>query len=291
MPKMRSIFEQSDLPSVDHFVVAFYFAFGIFAARFFLDSFVFRRLSIWLLCGGTSLAKIDDAARAKATKCAESMWKFTYFATIEVVTLASIYNEPFFRDTNELSRNWPNHNLKLSLKLIYMCQCGFYIYSIIALITWETRRKDFSVSISHHVITLILIAGSYVLRIFRVGTMLLALHDASDVFLEAAKVFKYSEREFEASLFFGFFALSWLLLRLVYFPFWIIRQTGYQSIKVVNMAEPFYQKMYYGFNTMLLTLLVFHIYWWKLICAMIVKQMNNQGKVSEDVRSDSEDDE
>ncbi|PPD66931.1 hypothetical protein GOBAR_DD36185 [Gossypium barbadense] len=31
-----------------------------------------------------------------------------------------------------------------------MCQCGFYIYSIAALLTWETRRKDFAVMMSHH---------------------------------------------------------------------------------------------------------------------------------------------
>uniref|UniRef100_A0A453IFW9 TLC domain-containing protein n=1 Tax=Aegilops tauschii subsp. strangulata TaxID=200361 RepID=A0A453IFW9_AEGTS len=42
---------------------------------------------------------------------------------------------------------------KSSLRLFYMCQCGFYIYSIFALIAWETRRKDFAVMMSHHVVT------------------------------------------------------------------------------------------------------------------------------------------
>lgn len=45
--------------------------------------------------------------------------------------------------------------------LFYMCQCGFYIYSIGALVAWETRRKDFSVMMSHHVITSTLIGVSY----------------------------------------------------------------------------------------------------------------------------------
>lgn len=43
--------------------------------------------------------------------------------------------------------------------------------------------------------------------------------------------------------------------------------------------------MYYSFNTMLLMLLVFHIYWWYLICAMIVRLLKNRGKVGEDIRS------
>lgn len=66
-------------------------------------------------------------------------------------------------------------------------------------------------------------------RLFRVGAMMLVLHDASDVFLEAAKVFKYSEKQFGASFCFGLFALSWLLLRLIYFPFWIIRESRLSS--------------------------------------------------------------
>ena len=43
--------------------------------------------------------------------------------------------------------------------------------------------------------------------------------------------------------------------------------------------------MYYSFNTMLLMLLVFHMYWWYLICAMIVRLLKNRGKVGEDIRS------
>ena len=62
---------------------------------------------------------------------------------------------------------------------------------------------------------------------FRVGSIILALHDASDVFMEAAKVFKYSGREFGASVCFGFFAVSWLILRLIFFPFWVIKATRF----------------------------------------------------------------
>lgn len=62
---------------------------------------------------------------------------------------------------------------------------------------------------------------------FRIGSIILALHDASDVFLEAAKVFKYSERELGASVCFGLFAISWLLLRLIFFPFWVIKTSRF----------------------------------------------------------------
>ena len=67
-------------------------------------------------------------------------------------------------------------------------------------------------------------------RFFRIGTIILALHDTSDVFLEAAKLFKYSEKEPAASVVVGLFAVSWLLLRLIYFPFWIIKTSRFVSV-------------------------------------------------------------
>jgi len=128
-------------------------------------------------------------------------------------------------------------------------------------------------------------------RFFRIGTIILALHDTSDVFLETAKLCKYTEKELGASLFFGLFAISWLLLRLIYFPFWIIKTSSYHSITFLRKVDEFPTTLYYISNTMLLTLLVFHVYWGKLICLMIMRQLNNKGQVTDDVRSDSEDDE
>ncbi|PHU30429.1 hypothetical protein BC332_02522 [Capsicum chinense] len=49
-------------------------------------------------------------------------------------------------------------------KLIYMCQCGFYLYSIAAFLVWETRRKYLVVMMSHHIVTVILISFSYISR-------------------------------------------------------------------------------------------------------------------------------
>ncbi|KAG9155616.1 hypothetical protein Leryth_017038 [Lithospermum erythrorhizon] len=203
-------------------------------------------------------------------------------------TQKKIFITNCLNDVTLFFRGWPNQELKSSIKIIYMCQCGFYTYSIAALLTWETRRKDFAVMMAHHVVTVILISYSYMTSFFRSGCIILALHDASDVFLEGAKVFKYSEKEFGASIFFGLFAISWLILRLIFFPFWVIRSTSYYLCEVLNLSESYHTALYYIFNTMLLTLLVFHIYWWILINAMIMRQLKNRGKVGEDIRSDDE---
>ncbi|CAH2036258.1 unnamed protein product [Thlaspi arvense] len=272
--------------AVSHFQTVVCFAFGFFLSRLFLDRFVFHRIAVWLLSTGSSPLKLNDATRVKIIKCKESLWKLLYYAGCEIFVLRLVYQEPWFGDIKLYFDGWPNQELKSSLKLYYMCQCGFYVYSVAALVAWETRRKDFAVMMSHHIITIILIGSSFLVGI---GSIILAIHDASDVFMESAKIFKYSGKELGASVCFGLFAISWFLLRLVYFPFWIIRATS-ELLAYLDMTSVKGTLMYYGFNTMLLMLLVFHIYWWYLIYAMIMRQLQNRGKVGEDIRSDSEDD-
>lgn len=282
--------DSNDDVCVWHLFFAVLLAFVFLFLRFLLNRFIFRRLTIWLLSTKSISLKNDEFSPAKIEKCMESMWKLTYYGTAEFCILKAINHETWFRSTEDYFKGWPSQELTLPVKLYYMCQCGFYLYSIGALVKWETRRKDFSVMMSHHIVTVILISYSYITRFFRIGSVVLALHDASDVFMEAAKVFKYSENELGASVFFGFFAISWLVTRLIFFPLWVIHASSYHLTKVLRLSEAYHMSLYYVFNTMLVTLLLFHMYWWKLICSMITRQLKNRGQVGEDVRSDSEDD-
>lgn len=45
---------------------------------------------------------------------------------------------------------------------------------------------------------------------------------------------------------------------------------------------------YYLFNTLLLCLLICHIYWWMLMVRMLMKQIRARGKIDDDVRSGNE---
>ncbi|KAJ7299127.1 hypothetical protein O6H91_Y300800 [Diphasiastrum complanatum] len=121
----------------------------------------------------------------------------------------------------------------------------------------------------------------------RIGSVVLALHDASDVFLEIAKMNKYAGTPIVPDIFFVLFAVSWVLLRLIYYPFWIIWSTSYEVLQVLSKEVhrghgPIF---YYIFNMLLISLLVLHVYWWILIYRMLVKQIRARGKVGDDVRS------
>ncbi|KAL3654347.1 ASC1-like protein [Castilleja foliolosa] len=290
--------EQESYPQHEDFIVLPLFALFFPTVRFFLDRFVFEKVSRRLMFGKGMqvVANETDERKKKIRKFKESAWKCVYFLSAEIFALAVTYNEPWFTNTKYFwagpgNQTWPDQKYKLKLKGLYMYTGGFYTYSIFALIFWETRRSDFGVSMGHHVTSSILIVLSYILRFARVGSVVLALHDATDVFLEIGKMSKYSGAETIASCSFVLFVILFFLLRLVFYPFWILWSTSYEIIQILDIKRdkvyvPIY---YYIFNTLLFSLLVLHIYWFVLMFRMLVNQVKAGGHVSEDVRSDSED--
>ncbi|KAF5945390.1 hypothetical protein HYC85_015618 [Camellia sinensis] len=286
--------QQESYPEYEDFAVLPLFALFFPSVRFFLDRFIFEKLGRQLIFakGQQTLAVETDDRKKKIRKFKESAWKCIYYLSAEILAVSVTYNEPWFTNTRCFwvgpgNQVWPDQKIKLKLKGVYMYTAGFYTYSIFALIFWETRRADFGVSMGHHVATLILILLSYILRFARVGSVVLALHDASDVFLEVGKMSKYSGAETLASFAFILLVLSWILLRLIYYPFWVLWSTSYEVVQTLDKEKhkvegPIY---YYVFNSLLFCLLVLHIYWWGLMYRMLVKQIQARGQISEDVRS------
>ncbi|KAL4324278.1 hypothetical protein GQ457_11G027710 [Hibiscus cannabinus] len=288
--------ESESYPQLTDFVFLPFFALFFPAVRLLLDKFVFENLARRLVLGKAhTLQDVQNHDnRKKLNKFKESAWKCVYFFSSELLSLYVSYGEPWFTNTKYFwegpgEQVWPDQKIKLKLKAYYTYAGGFYTYSLFALIFWETRRSDFLVSMVHHIATIILIVLSYTFRFARVGSVTLALHEGSDVFLETAKMSKYSGVEWLASIGFVLFALSWTILRVLLFPFWIIWSTSYEVLLTLDKEKHMVDGSiyYYLFNTLLLCLLVVHIYWWILMIRVIRRQVQSGGQV-DDVRSDSE---
>lgn len=119
-----------------------------------------------------------------------------------------------------------------SFRLFYLTQLAFYMASFIAHVTIEVRREDFWPMLLHHIVSSVLIGGSYLTGYFvkhsqlkclsryhRIGGVLLCLHDVNDILLEAAKQFKYLDYDWVADPLFALMILCWGITRVVLFPF------------------------------------------------------------------------
>lgn len=54
----------------------------------------------------------------------------------------------------------------------------------------------------------------------RVGTLVMAVHDISDIFLELAKCLNYMKKHALAEHVFTAFAIIFMVSRLIIYPFW-----------------------------------------------------------------------
>ncbi|KAJ8553758.1 hypothetical protein K7X08_024436 [Anisodus acutangulus] len=284
-------------PEYQDLIFLIFFALFFPVIRFILDRFVFEALAKRMIFGEKTMVNINGRIeRKKINKFKEAAWKFIYFLSAELLALSVTCNEPWFTDSRYFWAGpgdlvWPDLKMKLKLKLLYMYAGGFYLYSIFATLFWETKRSDFSAQIVHHVTTVSLIVLSYVYGFARVGSVVLAIHDGSDVLMEIAKISKYSGFDRIADIFFCLFATAFTLLRIVCYPFWVIRSTCYEMFYVVDTGKDRTTGiiLYFVFNAMLICLLVLHIIWWKLILRMLLNQILS-GHVTDDVRDESESD-
>lgn len=85
-------------------------------------------------------------------------------------------------DPTDLWREYPHIPLAGPLKFYYLSQTAFYIHQVLIL-NAEARRKDHVQMMTHHVITIVLMAASYFSNFTRVGCLIMVLMDWCDIFL------------------------------------------------------------------------------------------------------------
>ena len=145
---------------------------------------------------------------------------------------------------------------------------------------FDNKRKDFWQMFIHHVLTLVLISLSWTCNIFRVGSVILLLHDSADIFVEAAKALKYAKFQKACDVVFMLFTITWIVTRLIIFPR-IIYACIFQTL------QPMYP-VYFLFNVLLSILMVLHILWTVTIFKVIAESFK-LGGIVDDLRSSSDD--
>ncbi|KAL6468587.1 hypothetical protein MHYP_G00221110 [Metynnis hypsauchen] len=213
-------------------------------------------------------------------KFREASWRFVFYIGALIGGLIALYDKPWFYNLRELWNTYPKQSILESQYWYYILEMSFY-WSLLFSITFDVKRKDFKEQIIHHLATLTLLAFSWCGNYIRVGTLVMLVHDASDVFLESAKIFNYAKWEKVCNSIFVLFAVVFMVTRLVIFPFWIIHSTW--------VYPPDYYPAFFGyyfFNAMLVILLMLHIFWAYLILRMVKKFLF--GSLTKDERSDNE---
>lgn len=135
-------------------------------------------------------------------------------------------------DPIDVWREYPHFPLAGPLKFYYISQIAFYLHQVLIL-NAEARRKDHVQMMTHHVITVALMALSYFYNLTRAGCLIMVLMDWCDIFLpvrlstflssrlywkylpgQIAKMMRYlNMNQLFSDCTFGVFLVSWLITR------------------------------------------------------------------------------
>ncbi|KAK5134167.1 hypothetical protein LTR08_006827 [Meristemomyces frigidus] len=214
---------------------------------------------------------------------------------------------------------WPYLYLSASMKVYYLSQLAFWIQQI-AVIHIEERRKDHVQMLTHHFITVSLIAGSYPYYQSRAGNAVLVCMDIVDFIFPLAKILKYVGLPMACDCAFGTFVVSWFVTRhvmymtivwslyahtsnvVLHYGRYSTTNSAYLSSNATtdmvgnllqSMLHPDAQsvswnpKLRWTFIGMLLALQCLTIVWFVMICRVVLKVV--RGGNAEDTRSGDED--
>jgi len=116
-------------------------------------------------------------------KLQESVESFLFYTYNTLVLHRCLSNKEWFT-TLVLFDNIEHHVFTELELVVYQLQIAHYLLELLYFFYRDIKRKDDKEMLIHHIITLILIIGSYHTNLIRSGLYVMYLHDINDVFLQ-----------------------------------------------------------------------------------------------------------
>ena len=142
-------------------------------------------------------------------KFSESFWRWTFYFLAHVYSIWALADKPWVWNTLECWYGYPEHTLgtqnwnDLLVRSIvmfwsdsevwwhYMIEMAFY-WSLFFTQFSDVKRKDFMEMFVHHLATLALLTLSWTTQMFRIGSLVILVHDFADHWMELAKMARYA---------------------------------------------------------------------------------------------------
>ncbi|MEJ1270688.1 ceramide synthase 3 [Cricetulus griseus] len=100
----------------------------------------------------------------------------------------------------------------------YILEMSFY-WSLLFSLGSDIKRKDFLANVIHHLAAISLMSFSWCANYIRSGTLVMLVHDVSDIWLESAKMFSYAGWKQTCNALFLIFSIVFFISRFIIFPF------------------------------------------------------------------------
>jgi len=137
-----------------------------------------------------------------------------------------LQSTPFLTDAQHM---FAPGTFNTGILTMYDTQLAFWVYEGVSLSMTHQRERhrDFSVMLGHHVVTIALMMGSAAIQQYHAGSVVLLIHDLTDITVDVMKLLNYAHWSglsywFAAEIVFVLNFILWVGFRLMYFPSHVI---------------------------------------------------------------------
>lgn len=164
--------------------------------------------------------------KEKCHKFGESGYKLIVHAALTLWARSYLSTTPFLHSSPSL---WSNHSTFVTTAFgayYYVAQIGYNGMELGRLVRNsfiykgqgrfglnDNRRGDFREMIIHHLVTNLLLYLSLYFSVFRIGAVVLYIHDASDVMIDVAKMFNFMKLKVPTAVSFAGILVGWIYFR------------------------------------------------------------------------------
>lgn len=169
------------------------------------------------------------------------------------------------------------------LQRLYLIQLAVWFVTAFSHRFFEAHHKDYFVMYGHHVVTILLVAGSFVDRLAPIGVLILLAHDSSDIVVDLLKMANYMGLNEDAGVYlvevmFVLNLISWGYCRLYYFAFVLVPTCWFYPDEACEAV---------GFSLqckvakVLIAVLVWMHFWWYFLFLRIAVRLLKSSKTED----------
>lgn len=232
-----------------------------------------REIQVWL-----RRRKLSEK-HTKMDRFNETFFKLIYHVGITVLLAVALYSKPWLSDINQCIIGYPHHSIDSGIWWLYMSALGFY-WSLTACQAVYPHGKGNRTEMVHHLSTITLISFSWTCGFFRYGSLILLVHEPTDIPLLMGKLSRYADLEKHTDILFSIFVVFWFFQRGYLFPFWLLKAVIYDS-SFNSMSRAVYVQ--YGF---LFLLFLLNVMWAIMVIKIAYKKLVKGDKLKDERSSD-----
>ncbi|KAK2877181.1 hypothetical protein FQN49_001376 [Arthroderma sp. PD_2] len=234
-------------------------------------------------------------SRGKQLRFMEQMYTAIYFGIIGPAGLYVMSQTPvWYFNTRGMYEFSPHKTHEAAFKFYYLFQAAYWAQqAVVMLLGMEKRRKDFRELVTHHIVTLVLIALSYRFHFTYVGIAVYITHDISDFFLASSKSLNYIDSPLvglfvSATIGMWIYLRNYINLRIIFSLFNEFDKIGPTEL---NWEEGQFKCLYSKliFLVLLVALQSLNLFWLFLLLRIAYRFVVHN--VAKDDRSDAEESE